>query len=376
MCANEVNIIRIQKADHDKLTMNPDEYVLGVKYFHQRNRLDEVMNFLARYVRVVHADRYYRTLLRKQPGSSYLDIITASDVAYVLALLQNNVSVWLKKRTPEGNLSKPLFSAGEGKKRVYGITTWNKTGMAYYTCAKTEWQPAFTKNNPQYNILRQYWDKWIEDDGKKIMVGMGWAKKSAHFVLGSRCEAKAYDMEEDENGDNEVCEYESDPEDNTIDLGNWDSKREGRMSNNQDNINHSDDDGVNGGENDYWNVNRRGRFSDNRSDDSNDDDDVHEGGFGNWDGRRGGRRMTNSQDNNNDSDIKGVSNGGRYKYKGFDHCQQEESNDESDDDSNDRDNNGFEKEVAETLAKAGNKRKAERSHDRMTTRTRYQLGTK
>ena len=87
--------------------------------------------------------------------------------------------------------------------------------------------------------------------------------------------------------------------------------------------------------------------------------------------------MTNSQDNNNDSDIKGVSNGGRYKYKGFDHCQQEESNDESDDDSNDCDSNGFEKEVAETLAKAGNKRKAERSHDRMTTRTnRYQLGTK
>ena len=119
MCGNEVNIIRIQKADHHKLTMNPDEYTVGVKYFHERNRLDEVMNFLASYVRVVHADRYYRTLLHKQPGSSYLDIITASDVAYVLALLQNNVSVWLKKNTGRELIQATIQCRGRKKEGLW-----------------------------------------------------------------------------------------------------------------------------------------------------------------------------------------------------------------------------------------------------------------
>lgn len=91
-------------------------------------------------------------------------------------------------------------------------------------------------------------------------------KKEHPFVLGSRYEEKVYNVEEVENGNEEVCECKSNPKDNTIDLGNWDDKRVWCISDNPDNINLSEDDGVNGGECENWDVNRRGHFLDNEHD--------------------------------------------------------------------------------------------------------------
>lgn len=94
------------------------------------------MEFLAGYVRVVHSDRYYRTVLVKYRGASYLDIITVSDIAYVVSLIKNSGNVWLNMKTPEGKKAKPLYTTGEGLKREYGVTTWNVSGKKYYEDAK------------------------------------------------------------------------------------------------------------------------------------------------------------------------------------------------------------------------------------------------
>ena len=110
----------------------PEELSLGVTYFKNNTRLDELMEFLAGYVRVVHANRYYKSLLIKNPGSSYLDIITASDVAYIVSLISNSDKVWLGMTTSDGDLLKPQYTSGKGIKRVYGVTTWNRSGMKYY----------------------------------------------------------------------------------------------------------------------------------------------------------------------------------------------------------------------------------------------------
>ena len=55
-----------------------------MNYFKEKDIMDELMEFLAGYVRVVHSDHYYRTVLLKYCGSSYLDIITASNIAYIV----------------------------------------------------------------------------------------------------------------------------------------------------------------------------------------------------------------------------------------------------------------------------------------------------
>ena len=38
---------------------------------------------------------------------------------------------------------KPLFTAGQKKKRAFGATTWNKSGIDYYSKAHENWKEAF-----------------------------------------------------------------------------------------------------------------------------------------------------------------------------------------------------------------------------------------
>lgn len=227
----------------------PEELSLGVMYFKENGRLDELMEFLAGYVRVVHAKRYYKSLLIKNCGSSYLDIITASDVAYIVSLFNNNDKVWLNMKTADGELVKPQYSSGKGIKRVYGVTTWNRSGMKYYRDVLKTWKEAFTRNTQAFKVLRRHWEKWIKDKdgGKKFMLNDGNMKKSAYSLLATRTEEDICEADDDDNDDNDdhaEFEYESDPEENTIILSNWDRKRGGRGE--CDNYNDSDDDDIGG----------------------------------------------------------------------------------------------------------------------------------
>ena len=112
------------------------------------------------------------------------------------------------------------------------------------------WTEAFTRNTPAFKVLRRHWDKWIEDKdgGRKFMLNDGDVKKSAYSLLKKRseddvCAADDEDDEDDED-DHEEFEYDSDPEENTIILSNWDRKRGGRGGRNS--YDNSDDDEIGG----------------------------------------------------------------------------------------------------------------------------------
>ena len=136
-----------------RMLIVPEEYTSGLKFFRKNGRMDELMEFLATFVRLVHANRYYKGLLIANCGSSYLDIITASDVAYVLSLMMNSIEVWLKRKTADGKLVKPLYTSGKGVKREYGVTTWSKSGMKYYRDMKNKWKPAFKRGHKDFRTL-------------------------------------------------------------------------------------------------------------------------------------------------------------------------------------------------------------------------------
>ena len=253
-----------------KMLIVPEEFTSGVKFFRKNGRMDELMDFLARYVRLVHANRYYKRLLVKNCDSSYLDIITASDVAYVLSLMMNNVDVWLKRKTPDGKIVKPLYTSGTGVKRVYGVTTWNKSGMKYYRNMMNKWKPAFTRGHKDFRTLRRHWDKWIESSngGRKVALANGDTTKTAYTILRTRSEVDACMPSDDDDDDDDVDEseefnYESD-EDEII-LSNWD----GRKSINSARVNNYSDDN---GDEEY----------DSGSDEDSSDDDG--GGRGENDG--------------------------------------------------------------------------------------------
>ncbi len=77
-----------------------DEYSKGIQVFHQANNLDALMEFLARYVHKVHANKFLKRKLIKEPGSSFLDLISpiASDIAYVTCLVKNSGEVSIRMR--------------------------------------------------------------------------------------------------------------------------------------------------------------------------------------------------------------------------------------------------------------------------------------
>ena len=81
-------------------------------------------------------------------------------------MIENSAHLWLLKRgdackeTELDNITlKSLFTAGQKKKRTFGVTIWNKLGIDYYTNAHKKWKDTFTMTDPQYIILRNYWNK-------------------------------------------------------------------------------------------------------------------------------------------------------------------------------------------------------------------------
>jgi hypothetical protein len=161
-------------------------------------------------------------------------------------------------KTADGELMQSLYTmSGKGIKRVYGVNTWKNSGKKYYREVMDAWKTAFKRNHNDYKVLCKYWDKWIEsrDGGRKFLLVDGNAKKTAHSVLATWSEelCVADDDADEEVDDHEDFDYESDPEENTFILSNWDRKRGGRREwNNRnkrddDDSGDNDEDGVGGG---------------------------------------------------------------------------------------------------------------------------------
>ena len=68
----------------------------GVAFWRVENRMGELMEFLGYYTRHANSNQYYRSVLVSNPGSTFMDIITASDIAYTITLVKNGELVWLQ----------------------------------------------------------------------------------------------------------------------------------------------------------------------------------------------------------------------------------------------------------------------------------------
>jgi hypothetical protein len=199
---------------------------------------DEMMEFLARYVRKVHSDRYIKNALKQDPGTSFLDIICPSDIAYVICLLINSHEIWidaLNNKNKDGNKQgkkekkKPLFTAGEGKKRVFGECMWNEDGKNAYVYALRNWQKAYDPKEPQYKMLRDEWEQWVSTKAQSMVLGT-WTKKTITSVLATRTEEEEVssvkgtnsDEEEDGVGVDDGIEYDTDSDNRPMyNSGKW-----------------------------------------------------------------------------------------------------------------------------------------------------------
>jgi hypothetical protein len=84
--------------------------------------------FLAKYVQKAHSDSAIKKELKNNEGLLFIDIITPSDIAFVISVIKNNWEVWDQKiratkfgaALPPGEREvklRPLFTEGSGEKR-------------------------------------------------------------------------------------------------------------------------------------------------------------------------------------------------------------------------------------------------------------------
>ena len=123
--------------------MDPDQLQEGVEKFIDEERVNIVYDFIARYVRKLYANGTICNNLEKNPGLCFLQFITPSDIAYIITLIKNGKTVWdqelMKKAGGSKEIKKktrPLFTCGEGQKRLLGQSVWSDDGMEYYETAR------------------------------------------------------------------------------------------------------------------------------------------------------------------------------------------------------------------------------------------------
>ena len=208
--------------DPNKNQIDPD--VLGSMDVLQAKDadIDSMLDFIARYVRKVHTDKYIRSSMRTMPGHMFLEFIGPSNIAYLLAVFKNGQVVWdqeiqIRDGEPAQKKLKPLFSTGDGKKREVGKSLWNNhfspshryphyyyyysigkslwnnEGRRYFDDMERKWMNNYKSKAAMMRLYKR-WDDWIETKGKEIRVGDG-SKKTFHSVMGTW-----HDKNDDETG--------------------------------------------------------------------------------------------------------------------------------------------------------------------------------
>ncbi len=104
--------------------------------------------------RQLYSDAWLTKKLKKYPERSFFQIVTPSDIVYIISLVKNGKAMWdqemdvvAKNQDDEGEgevkekkKARPLFTSGMGKKQSFGISLWNRVGLEYYHTAEDNWR--------------------------------------------------------------------------------------------------------------------------------------------------------------------------------------------------------------------------------------------
>ncbi len=137
-------------------------------------------------LRKLHSDRHIKATLEAIKGMSFLGMIGASDIAYIIYLLKKSMEVWnydpAEDRTKA--MPKPLFTRGESKKRQFGKTTMSDAGMKYFHDGVLNWKMVFNDwSGDVYGFLVDGLKSWLEDEASSLDIKGGWRRKNLHSLL-------------------------------------------------------------------------------------------------------------------------------------------------------------------------------------------------
>jgi hypothetical protein len=83
--------------DNNRGSVDPDMLKEGMKNYMNSMARVYLYVFIARYVRKVHPDSIIMQDLSENVGVSFIDMITPSDIAYVICFVKNGKDMWDQK---------------------------------------------------------------------------------------------------------------------------------------------------------------------------------------------------------------------------------------------------------------------------------------
>jgi hypothetical protein len=135
--------------DNNRGSMDPDMLKEGIKNYMNSMARVYLYKFIARYVRKAHPDSIIMQDLSENLGVSFINMITPSDIAYVICLVKNGEDMWDQKiwlmesgDDAEEKL-RPLYTGGQGKRKELGKSLFSNKGVKFFKRAEKKWKETY-----------------------------------------------------------------------------------------------------------------------------------------------------------------------------------------------------------------------------------------
>ena len=249
--AGDSNKVQVDKfAEGLKSFMNNEETVDDDE--ERLEGLIRIYEFFTKYVRRIYPDTHWKRAMKMNPNVIWFQLITPSDIAFVISLVKNGMPVWRRKTALfesddlRKTKAKPLFTSGEGQKRSFGKTTWSKEGLKYFHKVEATWLEEYSDKD-KMSALVNGWEKWEPTD-ELLKKGKDLLRTNWTIIeINKKGKGKGRGEDDDDEGSDG---YHSDKYDDVMDyeLDNDNLKRVTglkKLAGEEDAISEeSDDDGV------------------------------------------------------------------------------------------------------------------------------------
>jgi hypothetical protein len=170
----DTKLTEILLKEHAQMfNINTDKYQMGIQRFIEEETLDELFQFIALYVQRIYPDAHLRKNMKRFVNKTFLEMITTSDIVYVLALIKNSQGVWDQDMRVAANPHvlggkeklHPLFTSGKGKRRIFGKCVRTREGLEYFYMAEMNWKKVYRTKSIISRFATE-WEHWTPDDSK------------------------------------------------------------------------------------------------------------------------------------------------------------------------------------------------------------------
>ncbi len=148
--------------------------------FNANDRM-KICRFLDKYVTRLYGSRIVSTWFTKNKGKTVFDLVTMSDIAYTVAVIENGHKKWDESKNgsdgDEESPKKTKFTKRGGIKREYNTTGWSQEGIKFYSKVWEERKKLSGDN--KFGVWEKMKSKWF-DYVEETEVGGNQGRRKRH----------------------------------------------------------------------------------------------------------------------------------------------------------------------------------------------------